>query len=251
MNKNGWRVRVANEVQSKERALRSILLAINDLDIDVWSKWEISTKSPTKKENVSFVHWQEHLRLSEVFEEYGFSSTKQGQATLYSAALYDRKSPRRRSPSPIFDIDDLDSLPSLQDVIRGSKKAPISIPEEENEEVEKQENEIKREPKESKAPEASSEALQAGIEGVATEGPSMVTTGGPSVVVTGSPPAAEDPLAAEAMEEHWSRQSGDGDRGLRLRPKGSLRATARLRERSQRRGEDRRSRSRGVTRKKT
>ena len=62
--------------------------------------------------------------------------------------------------------------------------------------------------------------------------------------------AIEDPPMA-VKENHWFRQNGDDDRGLRLRSKMSLKTTARLRDRSQRRNQDRRSRSKGMGRKRT
>ena len=65
------------------------------------------------------------------------------------------------------------------------------------------------------------------------------------------PAIEEASLPAAGKESQWSRQGGDEARSLRLRPQASLRATARLRERSQRRNDDRRSRSRGIARKRT
>ena len=105
-----------------------------------------------------------------------------------------------------FDTEDLESLPDLKDIIKGSKKAPILI----DEDLEQED--IKIEP--------------------AIEGPPAAAD--PPAAAIEDPPAAVDPPGA-GMENHWSRQDGDDDRGLRLRPKTSLRATARLRDRSQRR----------------
>ena len=95
MNINGWRVRVPNKRQGKDKALRSIVDSTSASGIYTYSNsLEISIKGPDKKNTIVFVNWQEELYLSELFEDFGFSSTKQGSATLYSAALFYLGGPR-------------------------------------------------------------------------------------------------------------------------------------------------------------
>jgi hypothetical protein len=256
MNSHGWRVKVSNEPQTKWNAIHSITNALDTQGIPSWGDWEISPKGPSKKEPVTFTKWRENLRLTEVFNEYGFSSSKQGSQIVYSVALYNQDSVRVRqrdlqgSLSPRdsigLEIDDLESLPDLRDVIRGTEKAPISIGD--DEQVETSHQESRREEK---------------IKVELSEPPPTATVA--FLATTATPPVATEisPTATETISakteaslvagtgNDWSRQGSDNTRSLRLRPQASLRATARLRDRSQRRDEDRRSRSRGVGRRRT
>ena len=77
-------IRVPNRRQDKDTALRSIIDSTSASGIHTYSTLEISVKGPDKKNGVVFVNWQEQLYLSEVFEDFGFSSIKQRSATLYS-----------------------------------------------------------------------------------------------------------------------------------------------------------------------
>ena len=108
---------------------------------------------------------------------------------------------------------DLESLPDIQDLLLGTVSALIKIPEE-------------RVPVQ--VPQGQVEALTA--------------LDGPLTALVGL--TAPETLPVAGTEDNWSRED-------RLRPKSSLRATARLRERSRRRGDARRSRSRGVASKRT
>ena len=75
-SRNEWRIRVVNDVLSKRRVIRSIVDAISTLGMSSWGKWEIFIKGPDRKNTVIFINWREELRLSEVFEEFSFTSIK-------------------------------------------------------------------------------------------------------------------------------------------------------------------------------
>ena len=128
--------------------------------------------------------------------------------------------PRGSTPSRF----DLESLPDLQNLFRGTEKAPIIIT---DEGTKSQGEDIKLEPWDNT------------VETVT----SLITTPPTSVVQARLSPSLETSM--DGVEGNWSRQGNSP----RLRPKASLRASAKLRDRSQRRDRDRRSRSRGVGRK--
>ena len=116
---------MANDVLPKRSAIRSIVDAINTSGVRSWDEWEMSTKGPDRKNAVIFINWQEELRLSEVFEDFGFTSIKQGSTTLYSVALFNidslressliELSPASDSPPPALPRDSPLALPSLFD----------------------------------------------------------------------------------------------------------------------------------------
>ena len=99
-------------------------------------------------------------------------------------------------------------------------------------------------------PEDRPEAIQAALHALLNEDREE-EEGAQPATVEAQPATEKVSLPAAGKENQWSRQGGDEARSLRLRPQASLRATARLRSRSQRRNDDRRSRSRGMARKKT
>ena len=150
--------------------------------------------------------------------------------------------PREDSPVMSEFNWDIDSLPDPEDLfreIKGTKKAPILIADEDQQGT-------KIGPATATAVFPAATATADSLAAVIEVSPAAAAAAPVDSLTT-----VTEASLATGMEDHWSRQGGDDVRSLRLRPQASLRATARLRDRSQRREQDKRSRSRGVGRKRT
>ena len=158
-----------------------------------------------------------------------FFSVRQGATTVYSAALFNvssiRRTPITRRIDPIVTAD-LPDLPNLRDVVFGTENSAIPIDDNDATEIGQQDE--------------AAEVIEPLENATAHEGEEGDNGNeAPEAAATSATAGAENPT---------SRQSGDGVMSLRPRPQASLRATARLRDRSQRRDKDRRSRSGGMRR---
>ena len=173
------------------------------------------------------------MRLQDLFDEFSFLSTRQGTTTVYSAALFNRSSIRQKPVTRRVDeiiIPDLPDLPELSDVINRTENSLVPIADDDD-------DGIVYEDGASAVIEQLGNATAQEDEQEAVSNEAARNKAGAAVTST-----------TARTENPSSRPSNGTAMSLRLRPQTSLRATARLRDRSQRRDEERRSRSGGMRR---